>query len=227
MLLSRNDIRVHFKIGETAFNGSAIDQVWDYALDLKNFHEASHNVSIVPILVVAEARESPAITFNADADGVYRPVLTIASELRNVLHSALRTVVGSKLDAAVWARAPYHPTPTIVGVTNTVFFAAVTVVPVIMTMVCITQNMLSIPETRVFLNEKIFSTAETLVEVPEAMVPAIETLISTTQAMVFLVETTVCGTKTIFSEAEPIFFAPETDFSITENTVGDVPTMFV
>ena len=33
---------VEFKVGEKCFDRAAIDQVWDYALDLKNFHEASH-----------------------------------------------------------------------------------------------------------------------------------------------------------------------------------------
>ena len=42
---------IEFKVGEDTIDRAALDQVWDYALDLKNFHEASHNVSIVPILV--------------------------------------------------------------------------------------------------------------------------------------------------------------------------------
>src|SRR6185503_6986647 len=42
---------VEFKVGESIFDRAANDQVWDYALDLKNFHEASHFVSIVPLLV--------------------------------------------------------------------------------------------------------------------------------------------------------------------------------
>ena len=105
---------VEFKIGERVFDSSAIDQVWDYALDLKNFHEASHAAPIVPILVITEATETPAITFHADPDGVYRPVRAVAFGLRGVLDSALCRVAGSMLDAQAWARAPYHPTPTIV-----------------------------------------------------------------------------------------------------------------
>src|SRR5258705_2078662 len=31
---------IEFKIGEAAFDRVAVDQVWDYALDLKNFHKA-------------------------------------------------------------------------------------------------------------------------------------------------------------------------------------------
>jgi hypothetical protein len=42
---------IEFKVGEKSFDRSAIDQVWDYGLDLKNFHEASHAASIVPVLI--------------------------------------------------------------------------------------------------------------------------------------------------------------------------------
>lgn len=104
---------LEFKVGEKAFDRAAIDQVWDYALDLKNFHEASHNVSIAPILVATEA-SSPSIKFETDADNVYRPVLTNASVLREALDIALKTASGSTLDAQAWARASYRPTPTIV-----------------------------------------------------------------------------------------------------------------
>ena len=65
---------VEFKVGERGFERAALDQVWDYALDLKNFHEASHAVAIVPILVATEATVSPPPTLQADEDGVYRPV---------------------------------------------------------------------------------------------------------------------------------------------------------
>ena len=120
LLIGQVVFALEFKIGEAVFDRSAIDQVWDYALDLKNFHEASHDASIVPILVATEAKEPPPITFHADTDGVYRPVLAVASGLRDVLDSALCAVVGSKLDAQTWARAPYHPTPTIVEAARSV-----------------------------------------------------------------------------------------------------------
>jgi len=41
---------LEFKTGEKEFKLHAIDQVWDYALDLKNFHETSHDKYIAPIL---------------------------------------------------------------------------------------------------------------------------------------------------------------------------------
>src|SRR5208282_1974473 len=50
VLIIQNVIFVlEFKVGEKDFLSSAIDQVWDYALDLKNFHETSHKHLIAPI----------------------------------------------------------------------------------------------------------------------------------------------------------------------------------
>jgi hypothetical protein len=42
------------------FDRAGFEQVWDYALDLKNFHEASHSVPIVPILIATAASTSTA-----------------------------------------------------------------------------------------------------------------------------------------------------------------------
>ena len=46
---------IEFKVGEKKYSSYAIDQVLDYALDLKNFHETSHEVTVVPILVATRA----------------------------------------------------------------------------------------------------------------------------------------------------------------------------
>src|SRR5690606_32015110 len=37
---------LEFKVGESEFTRAALNQVWDYALDLKNFHAASHDAAI-------------------------------------------------------------------------------------------------------------------------------------------------------------------------------------
>lgn len=105
---------VEFKVGETAFDRSAVDQVWDYALDLKNFHEASHCVSIVPILVATEAERYPSNAFQADPDLVYQPLLANVSAFREVVDYALRVISGIPVDEFHWSHAPYHPTPTII-----------------------------------------------------------------------------------------------------------------
>ncbi len=44
------------------------EQVWDYALDLKNFHKASHAAAIMPILVATNAAFSSSIELQVDED---------------------------------------------------------------------------------------------------------------------------------------------------------------
>jgi hypothetical protein len=105
---------IEFKVGEKTFDRSAIDQVWDYGLDLKNFHEASHDVSIVPILVTTEATECPPFDLHADTDKLYRPIVVDPRSFRRALELALRITDGGALDPQIWSRASYHPTPTIV-----------------------------------------------------------------------------------------------------------------
>src|SRR5689334_21282125 len=40
---------IEFKIGEDVYQKADYNQVWDYALDLKNFHLASHQAPIFPL----------------------------------------------------------------------------------------------------------------------------------------------------------------------------------
>jgi len=112
---------LEFKVGERTFDRAGVDQVWDYALDLKNFHKASHSASIVPILVATEATESPTSELHVDEDRVYRPVCIHPGGLREAIDLILRAVTGEVLDGDQWGRAPYHPTPTIVEAARTLY----------------------------------------------------------------------------------------------------------
>jgi hypothetical protein len=105
---------IEFKVGEKTFDRSAIDQVWDYGLDLKNFHEASHAASIIPILIATEATECPTVELLPDADKLYRPIVVDPASFRTTIDAAVAKVIGAAVDADAWARAPYHPTPTII-----------------------------------------------------------------------------------------------------------------
>ena len=49
---------IEFKCGERHFHVADFNQAWDYALDLKNFHLASHDAPIFPILVATAASVS-------------------------------------------------------------------------------------------------------------------------------------------------------------------------
>lgn len=107
-------LAVEFKVGEGTFDRAAIEQTWDYALDLKNFHEASHTVSIVPVLVATEADSQAPAQLVADSDLVYRPVRIGSGGLRAVVELAVRTITGANIDVNKWPRASYRPTPTII-----------------------------------------------------------------------------------------------------------------
>ncbi|MDO9009213.1 MAG: DUF2075 domain-containing protein [Thiobacillus sp.] len=105
---------IEFKVGEKTFDRAAVDQVWDYALDLKNFHEASHAAPIVPILIATGATTSAPFKLHADEDMVYRPVTVHPEGLRTVIEQTLQTIEGAVIDTQRWPRASYRPTPTIV-----------------------------------------------------------------------------------------------------------------
>src|SRR6266511_1528776 len=112
---------IEVKVGEKNFDRGAVDQVWDYALDLKNFHEASHDVPIVPILVATEALECSPPNLHLDPDKVYRPILVNNAGLRKVLDSALHTITGPAIEPEQWSRAPYRPTPTIIEAARSLY----------------------------------------------------------------------------------------------------------
>ena len=72
---------IEFKVGAASFDRDAVEQVWDYALDLKYFHRASHAAPIVPILVATEVPASEQGDLIADKDDVYRPLHVSPADL--------------------------------------------------------------------------------------------------------------------------------------------------
>jgi|GEM_PF-6277005 len=46
---------IEFKVGEKSHSSAAIEQGLNYSVDLKNFHEQSHERAIVPLIVSTEA----------------------------------------------------------------------------------------------------------------------------------------------------------------------------
>lgn len=105
---------VEFKVGSDSFDRAAVEQVWDYALDLKNFHEASHHVSILPVLVATDAVTEGGIELNADSDDVYHPIKVGPNELKATIVLALEEISGTSVDSQIWSNSSYRPTPTII-----------------------------------------------------------------------------------------------------------------
>lgn len=106
---------IEFKVGAAAFLAGDVDQVVDYALDLKHFHEPSHSVPLVPVLVATHAPVSHFDVASAvHADGLHAAVCCNADTLGQVLVAALEFVDGAPLDGPTWVQGRYRPTPTIV-----------------------------------------------------------------------------------------------------------------
>ncbi|MDA3915292.1 DUF2075 domain-containing protein [Oleiagrimonas sp.] len=106
---------IEFKVGANTFSSDAIDQVWDYALDLKNFHDASHHIPIVPVLVATKASGVlPCITAGPHEDDVVMPITCGALGLADAIQMGLEHFPRKSIDPVVWQDGHYHPTPTIV-----------------------------------------------------------------------------------------------------------------
>jgi hypothetical protein len=106
---------MEFKVGEAEFTTHAIDQVFDYALDLKNFHEASHAQFIAPVLVATRAINATLlIATTPQNDHLLFPIKTDAKQLGNVIDLTLKFVDGADVDIAAWEQGRYCPTPTII-----------------------------------------------------------------------------------------------------------------
>lgn len=106
---------LEFKVGEKEFLSSARDQVWDYAVDLKNFHETTHDEAVAPILIATHALDHELIiATTAQDDGVLLPINASANQLARVLEQVLLFCDGSAIDHRTWEAGGYHPTPTII-----------------------------------------------------------------------------------------------------------------
>ena len=116
---------IEFKAGQTSFLQSDMEQVMDYALDLKNFHLGSHDRTIVPILVATEAkRTSHELNFSVYDDQIYNPLLTNKDKLGMLIENVIErenAQPSQSNDLAEWAISRYSPTPTIIEAASALY----------------------------------------------------------------------------------------------------------
>jgi hypothetical protein len=106
---------LEFKVGEDKFTAHALDQVCDYALDLKNFHETSHAPPIAPIVVATRAESAGvSVAYTAHGDKLMVPMKATPATLGAVIQRALDFAAGNTIAKGVWEAGRYHPTPTVV-----------------------------------------------------------------------------------------------------------------
>ena len=106
---------LEFKVGEEEYTSSSIDQVWDYALDLKNFHESSHNKLIAPVLIPTKAQNTYSnISTTPQNDKLLFPVKCNVGLLEVVIDDILSFEDGKNIDREEWESGRYCPTPNII-----------------------------------------------------------------------------------------------------------------
>lgn len=112
---------VEFKAGKQEFTRAAREQVWDYALDLKNFHQTSHEARILPLLVALGAKtDLYAPHLKQYKDGVFYPVEVASGDIGRLINQVLASTRGALLSED-WAAGSYRPTPTIIEAARSLY----------------------------------------------------------------------------------------------------------
>lgn len=104
---------LEYKVGAEEYSKHSMEQVLDYAVDLKNFHEGSHALPIVPILVATQAGSCENV-FEKFPDEVFKPLKANRSNLEKLLQDAIQQIRSNLINPEEWANSPYKPTPTII-----------------------------------------------------------------------------------------------------------------
>ena len=111
---------LEYKTADSRFTHDARTQVWDYALDLKNFQEGSLKRIIIPVLV-APSEKDKNCTFNLlhFEDNVYEPLQTNNNRLAEAISLPMAQIPHEIVPHSderddTWAISGYEPTPTII-----------------------------------------------------------------------------------------------------------------
>jgi hypothetical protein len=117
LLIIKNIVFVlEFKVGEQNYLNQNIEQVWDYALDLKSFHQPSHESILIPILIATNAANSN-IDFKTTShnDFLFKPVKSNSKDLKSTIDRAIELLGNEEksIDSS-YAKGSYQPIPTII-----------------------------------------------------------------------------------------------------------------
>lgn len=110
---------LEFKFGMNQYEAAAKWQADDYALNLRDFHAASHGRYIVPILCAVDAPVHTLAVPMSNGSMVAPTQLANGNTLWTVLQTACEddlphAALASPIDPATWLASPYRPTLTII-----------------------------------------------------------------------------------------------------------------
>ena len=113
---------LEFKVGESYILEADVDQVLDYALDLKNFHRFSQDKVIVPILVATNYRgASSNMKMSVYDDQVVNPLVTGETGILHQITTVLNRFPNESPVDPNWVISPYAPTPTIIEAARSLY----------------------------------------------------------------------------------------------------------
>ena len=103
---------LEFKCGDSEYHSYAYDQVYDYALDLRNFQKESHNKLLVPIMISTKA---PAVDNEITIqDRIVEPLKCNADNIGETILQVADMFDETPFDYIKWENSEYLPTPTII-----------------------------------------------------------------------------------------------------------------
>jgi len=105
---------VEYKVGARQFDRLSLSQVYGYGLDLKNFHENSHQRPVLPILIATEATSKNPPQVHWGDDHLARPLCAVPSSLASTILKIGNETQYPEIDPQLWVAGRYRPTPTIV-----------------------------------------------------------------------------------------------------------------
>ena len=103
---------LEFKCGSEKYYSTDYDQVYDYALDLKNFHKESFDKFIVPILIATDA--PPKDNNFILKENIMEPLECNSCGIRKLISQVSNKFNMPKFSYDNWINSEYLPTPTIV-----------------------------------------------------------------------------------------------------------------
>lgn len=113
VVLYRNIVfLLEFKCGDDEYRQTTYDQVYDYALDLRNFQKESHDKLLVPMMISTRApRYKNTLTVR---DRIIEPIRCNGQNIGVAIEHIANQYDESTFDYKAWENSEYLPTPTIV-----------------------------------------------------------------------------------------------------------------
>lgn len=110
---------LEFKCGDDEYKSSTYDQVYDYALDLRNFQKESHDKLLVPIMISTKAAEEEIKI--CENERIILPIKCNANNIRAAIEAVGKLYKEPQFNYIVWQNSVYLPTPTIVDAAQALY----------------------------------------------------------------------------------------------------------